>query len=220
MQHSSHFINMFNLDLEDHSGANSASASIFHYEGRRGECKRNAPVSGSLPGLLFARWVLPLLPCVAWKSPFLCSNLSWKRTRIKKKLTNVENYTEPEQDWTTTVVMPPEMDSNRQIWFLLFKRKHMLWVVALFWLDIVCEETTWGIWKRTFTCGQLIVCPIGAVTYPVTQDVFVCIWDRHLARAALKFTFHRKGGRELRLIREQYPFIWHLGPSPIQSWHE
>lgn len=32
----------------------------------------------------------------------------------------------------------------------------------------------------TFISGQVIVYPIGAVSYPVTQVTFVCIWDSHL----------------------------------------
>lgn len=43
--------------------------------------KRAAPVSGSLPGLLFARWVMPLLSSVPWKSAFLYSNFSWWDTK-------------------------------------------------------------------------------------------------------------------------------------------
>lgn len=41
----------------------------------------NMPVSGCLPGLLFARWVMPLWSSVAWKSLFLCSNFSWWKTK-------------------------------------------------------------------------------------------------------------------------------------------
>lgn len=39
------------------------------------------PVSGCLLGLLFARWVMPLLSSVAWTSPFLCSNFSWWKNK-------------------------------------------------------------------------------------------------------------------------------------------
>lgn len=37
------------------------------------------PVSSCLPGLLFARWVMPLVSSVEWKSLFLWSSFSWKK---------------------------------------------------------------------------------------------------------------------------------------------
>lgn len=129
MRHGSNFINMFNSDLGRSQRRKLCLG--FHLSLLRvwrRECWRNAPVSGSLPGLLFARWVLPLLSCVAWKSPFLCSNLSWKGTQTTGKKKRIrwmwENYTEAEQVWTTkTAVTPPEMDSNWQISLLFFKKE-------------------------------------------------------------------------------------------------
>lgn len=59
----------------------------------------------------------------------------------------------------------------------------------------VCTDTTWGSWKdarlsaSTFTCGQVIVSPIWAVTHPVTQVTFVWVsdvWDSHLDTTASK----------------------------------
>lgn len=115
------------------------------------------------------------------------------------------------------------MDSTNKLTDLCsfnFISKEMLWVVALFLVCIVHRETSWGIWKRTSTHGQVIVCPTGAVTHPVTQDVFVCVWDCHLAMAALKFTFSYKRRTWTAVNPRAIPIHGAPGPSPIQSWHE
>lgn len=111
------------------------------------------PVSSCLPGLLFARRVMPQLSSVAWKSLFLWGNFSWKRAQENVneywKIHMAENskrasgfiYRSSEY-----LIFIPEAN-KRDDWYMVLRAKPMLQVVFLFLGYNVCTETTWGIWK-------------------------------------------------------------------------
>lgn len=192
------------------------------------------PVSGCLPGLLFARRVMPQLSSVAWKSLFLWSNFSWKRAQENVneywKIHMAENskrasgfiYRSSEylihsgskqKGWLIHGFRNPCYKWSSYSWGIMFAQRQLEAFEKIWQRQPVHSVHLWpslclSNWGCNLSCNPSHFC------------LCLCCWDSHLGTTKLKFTFLYKRRTWIVVNLRAIPIHVAPGPSPIQREHE
>lgn len=157
----------------------------------------NMPGSGCLPGLLFARCVMPLLSSVVWTSPFLCSDFScWEEKKVKysRVFLSSEYQCQPRSAHINSTMETIAMTDTR------FRARDPCYKCPFYSWGIMFAQTQLGAFEkmRDSVSQDIHLWPSHCLPHwgcnlSCNPSHFClrlsAVWDSHLDMTALKFTF-------------------------------